>query len=343
MKLIKKFPAELRLDAVTQDWVIIATGRAKRPEMFKKYKEETPDNKDNCPFCAVERMPLPLAAFVKGESVSFSGRNVPSDWSILVVPNKFPAVAPSKIIKEETEGDLYRKVQAVGFHEVIVLKEHDVALTKLSESSIKELIDVYQQRYLTLAREKFVNHIAIFHNHGPSAGASINHPHSQIITTPLVDADLQRAAHAASAYFQKHGECVYCKMNHWELKVKKRLVAENNNFLAVCPFASKSAFEVVISPKNHLSYFEKATEAEKTDLAAILQQVLLKLEKGLGNPDYNYYLYTAPSDGQKYSFYHWNWTIVPKISVQAGFEIGTRMEISTIEPEKAAAYLKNIA
>jgi UDPglucose--hexose-1-phosphate uridylyltransferase len=129
-------------------------------------------------------------------------------------------------------------------------------------------------------------------------------------------------------------------MLDWEIKEKKRIVFENNNFLALCPFASKTAFEVIITPKKHLSYFENITEEEKKDLAEALRLVLKKINKALGNPDYNFYLHTAPCDGEKHNYYHWHWTILPKTSTWGGFEMGTRMEISTIEPEKAAEYLR---
>jgi UDPglucose--hexose-1-phosphate uridylyltransferase len=129
-------------------------------------------------------------------------------------------------------------------------------------------------------------------------------------------------------------------MNEWEKKINKRVVSENEDFIAICPFASKTAFEVIISPKKHFSYFERIIEKEKFGLAEIFQKTMKKIYRGLQNPDYNFYLHTAPCDGQNHEYYHWHWTILPKTSVWAGFEIGTKMEISTIEPEKAAEYLR---
>jgi len=189
-------------------------------------------------------------------------------------------------------------------------------------------------------KKPFVNYISIFHNHGPEAGASQPHPHSQIITTPLIDIDLEKALLNSQRHFKKKKGCVYCRMTKWEMKVKKRVVFENESFLAVCPFASKAAFEVIISPKKHLPYFERITEKEKCQLAEALKTVLNKLYKALNNPSYNFYLKTSPCDGENYDFYHWHFTILPKTGIWAGFEIGTRMEISTIEPEKAAEYLR---
>ncbi len=343
VKRNNKFPSELRYDLVSKDWVVVATGRAKRPEMFKqKSKEHDKQSSKNCPFCLEKNLAKPVLVFNGGKEITNFKGKFPKEWILAVVPNKFPAFIPAKGIKEEIEGGLYKKVSAVGFHEIVLFKDHNLQIAQTPVSRIKSLIDVYQLRYLFLSKEKFVNHISIFHNQGKSAGASIDHPHSQIITTPLVDVDLQRATLNAEKFFKEQGSCIYCLMDKWEMKVKRRLVFENDKFLVVCPFASKTSFEMIISPKNHSAYFEKITEEEKTGLAEAFHAAFFKLDKGLSSPDYNFYLHTAPCDGQKYPFYHWHFTIMPKTSVQAGFEIGTRMEISTIEPEKAAEYLRKI-
>ena len=131
-------------------------------------------------------------------------------------------------------------------------------------------------------------------------------------------------------------------MGKWEMKKKERIVFENKDFLVLCPFASKSAFQMIISPKKHLPYFEKITEKEKWSLAEAFKVTFSKLYKTLHDPAYNFYLHTAPCDGKKHDHYHWHWTILPKTAIWAGFEIGTRMEISTMEPEKAAAILRKI-
>ncbi|GAI55197.1 unnamed protein product, partial [marine sediment metagenome] len=100
--------------------------------------------------------------------------------------------------------------------------------------------------------------------------------------------------------------------------------------------------QMIISPKKHLPYFEKITEKEKWYLAEAFKVAFSKLYKTLNDPAYNFYLHTAPCDGKKYEHYHWHWTILPKTATWAGFEVGTRMEISTIEPERAAAILRKI-
>lgn len=336
---------ELRFDPVNCDWVVIAEGRNKRPEDFVLEKKAVAENGDrDCPFCQIEKTIKPILVFSHNQKMALDEKTaqVPADWTTIVIPNKFPAFWPAKKIVAQTEASFYRRISAVGFHEVVVMKNHELSLAQLSLSEIKELVDVYQERFWALSKEKLINYISVFHNHGQSAGASLNHPHSQIIATSLVDSDLQKPFFNAAKFFQERKTCLFCLMNQKESKLKKRIVLANKDFLAVCPFAPKSNFEVVISPKQHSPYFEAITEEEKNSLAEIFKIVMTKIHHGLANPDYNFYLHTAPCDGGDYPFYHWHWTIRPKTSVAAGFEIGTRMEIITIAPEKAAAYLRKV-
>ncbi|MBM3250680.1 MAG: DUF4931 domain-containing protein [Candidatus Nealsonbacteria bacterium] len=337
-----KFPSELRLDLVSQDWVVIATGRAKRPEAFKKEQRVAEEvSRKDCPFCNIKKRPeRPTLVFFNGSQIPLEENKIPENWTTVVVPNKFPAFLPHPNLNEQIEGKLYKKMNAVGFHEVVITRDHKKQMAQFSVEQVKEVFDVYQQRYSALMKKKFVNHISIFHNHGKEAGASIAHPHSQIITTPLIDIDLQEALSRSRAFHKESKECIYCQMNKWERKIKKRIIFENRDFLAICPFASKTAFQTIISPKKHFAHFELAGEELKWNLSEAFQIALNKIYKGLNDPAYNFYLHSAPCDGQNHDYYHWHWTILPKTSTWAGFEIGTRMEISIIEPERAADYLR---
>ncbi len=336
-----KFPSELRFDLVSKDWVIIATGRARKPSFFKKAKKiKAKISKTNCPFYDLRTQKRPVLAYYKGKEVLFKLGEIPKKWTTIVIPNKYPALLPHSKLEERREGKFYKTMNAIGFAELVLTKDHRKHFPHFQTSEIKEVFEVYQKRYLDLMKKKFVNYISIFHNHGIEAGASQSHPHSQIITTPLIDVDLRKALINSENYFKKNKKCIYCEMNAWEKKVKKRIVFENDLFIAICPFASKAAFQVIISPKKHLAYFEKINGEEKQALAEVFGAVMKALYKGLADPSYNFYMHTAPCDGKDYSYYHWHWTIMPKTAVPAGFEIGTRMEISTIEPEKAADYLR---
>jgi len=351
-----KSPSELRFDLISKDWVVIATGRARRPETFKREKRIYGvaggwRPKKLCPFCQISSQKTPTLIFSHGRKIPVTG-GIPKDWTTIVIPNKYPAFLPSPKLEKRMEGKFYQTINAVGFHEVVVTRDHKKSMAQFPIEGVKEVIDVYQERYLDLMKKPFVDYVSIFHNHGLEAGASILHPHSQIITTPLIDTDLKKALFNSRKYFKVHKKCIYCQMNKWEQKTRKRVVFENKEFLVICPFASKAAFETIISPKRHLSNFEKITEKEKWQLAEAFKAALSRLYKGLSDPAYNFYLHTAPCDGAKprsgratfsgvdYSHYHWHWTILPKTAIWAGFEIGTRMEISTIEPEKATEYLR---
>jgi len=332
----KKFPSELRLNRNSGDWVVIATGRARRPDSFKKDKRQRKRVfKKDCPFCNISEQENPVLVYKDGKEIDFLSKN----WTTLVLPNKYPAFVFSNELNRKKCDGLFETMNAVGFHEVIITRDHDKSLALLPKEHVKEVIDVYAQRYTDLIKKEIVNYVSIFHNHGPEAGASIYHPHSQLIAMPLIDIDLKDAL-AKARKFKKSKECIYCKMNEWEMKQRERIVYENDDFIAICPFASKAAFQVIISPKRHLAFFEKITEKEKVNLADIFKIVLAKLHKALGDPPYNFYLHSAPSDGNDHSYYHWHWTILPKTSVWAGFELAVGIEISTIEPEKAAAYLR---
>jgi len=328
----QKTVSELRFDLVSKDWVVIATGRARRPDDFKKQKttEEAPPESD-CPFCHLETQLEPLLFLPSKDD----------NWEVVVVPNKFPAFSFGDDLRERAVGP-YQVMDGVGFHEVLIFRDHKKSLAEFPPEKVKIVIDAYQERYLELMNEPTVNYVSVFHNHGREAGASIFHPHSQIIALPVLDPDIRRSLDNSLHFFKTHGKCVHCTMLEWDLEEKSRIIFANDLFVAVAPFASRVAFEVRIYPKEHKAYFERIKENEKEKLAEVLQAVLGKIHKGLSGPAYNFFIHTAPCDGKSYDHYHWHLEIMPKTSIWAGFELGTGIQISTIEPEKAAEYLRNI-
>jgi len=350
MKKENSIHPELRFDPLGRDWVIVARKRAFRPDSFKRKEEIEIPPKENCPFCNLEKDTKVLLAFNQGQEIKISTDETIStleeknNWTTIVIPNKYPALEPD-IPEYKKKIGFYELISAKGFHEVVIYKDHIKNLSLFNLDEIKEVLDVYQKRYLEISKNKFIKYISIFHNHGKTAGASIFHCHSQIIATPLIDVDLFQALKSAKRYYAKEKKCIYCVSNKWEERQKKRIVFENKYFLAICPFASKVPFEIIITPKKHTPFFEKISEEEKKYLAEAFLVVLKKLYKGLSNPDYNFYLHTAPCDHQnfkKYHYYHWHWTFLPKTSTPAGFEFGAKMEIVTITPEEAADYLRKI-
>lgn len=331
MKSFSKPSSELRFDIVSNDWVVIATGRAQRPEVFTKRKKERVPSAKNCPFCHID---------IEKEKILYQ-YPLAKRWRVISIPNKYPAFSRGKHLDKKNVGP-YKRINGIGFHEVVVFRNHIKELGQFSTKEMKEVIDCYHERYLDLMNEKFVNYVAIFNNKGRDAGASIYHPHSQIVAIPTIDADLRRSLKGSRDFFNAHKKCVHCAMVEWDLKDKKRIIFENKEFVVLAPFVPRVAFEIRIYPKDHLPYFERITNSQREYLAEAFKEALYRLYKALNSPPYNFFLHAAPCDGKNYDCYHWHWEILPKTQIFAGFELGTGIEISTIEPESVAEFLKKV-
>lgn len=340
-----KHISELRQDIVTGDWVLVATGRARRPNEFAKHAVRgKPQPKKGCPF---ERL-LPAAVLVydrRGDNFRLTGKDkryLEKNWWIQVVPNKYPAFGRGLCGIERRTGPYFWQ-DGVGFHDVVVSRDHNQPVASMSREEVAVILRAYRDRYLLLKDEDCIEYISIFYNHGREAGASIYHPHSQIIAAPVIPPDVSRSLRGSAEYFRKNKKCPHCVMLEFELKDKKRIIHMNKDFAAFCPFVPRQAFEIRIFPRRHQSRFEKVTESEIHSLAEVLQGALVRLERGLSDPAYNFFIHTAPTYGVgKEEYYHWHIEIIPKTSIWAGFEIGTGIEISTIAPETAAQFLRKI-
>jgi len=326
--------SELRQDLVTGDWVVIATGRAKRPKEFSEHKRQKmkEDPKKPCFFCFPEETGQEKDVLIYQDSEG--------GWTLRVIPNKYPAFSRGGRVKHAEEGP-YFMMDGVGYHEIIVTRDHEKQIAELDTYKVAEIFDAYQDRYISLMNKKSVNFIEIFHNHGVEAGASITHPHSQLVAVPVISPYINLELNGAEDYWRANKKCVYCTMVEWEMEHKKRVVFENDEFLVFCPFASRMAFETWVIPKKHKPYFERTSVESKVKAGEALQVAISKIFKGLNDPAYNFYIHTSPCDGKDYPHYHWHIEIIPHTSTWAGLEMATGIEISTIRPEDSAEYLRN--
>ncbi len=332
--------SELRQDLVTGDWVVIANSRGKRPNAKKMAQpawedKDIPKEKD-CLFCD------PIKTKQEPDVLIYEDNN--NEWTTRVFPNKYPAFKPlakNKRIKHLEEGP-YFLMDGVGYHELIVTRDHNRQLGQLEVEEIAEVLDAYQTRYLELMNKKFVRYIEIFHNYGKAAGGSIYHPHSQLMAIPVISPYINSELRGAKQYKREREECVYCAMIKEEQKVQKRVVYENDEFIAFCPFASRRAYEVWVMPKKHQPYFERLTDEEKLSAGEVLKEVLRRIRKRLNGVAYNFYLHTSPCDGKDYHSFHWHFEILPKTSIWAGFELSTGIEINAVAPEMAAKELREV-
>ncbi len=328
---------EFRQNMVSKEWVIIATERAKRPDQFLQKKGERPrlpPYREDCPFCpGNESMtPPPLLTIEKDGS-----------WSLRVVPNKFAALQSHLTTQRKHEGR-FLKADGFGIAEVIIETPfHNRTIATMDLDEVKNTIRAYKKRYLSLAETGKIDLITIFRNYGERAGTSLEHPHSQIIATPIVPPHVRNPLYQSQLACDTYGDCIYCGMMEEEKHQQVRIVEETPFFLVLCPFASRSPFETRIYPKIHRSSFVSISEEELLELAKVLQRTLKRLYYGLNDPDYNYIIRSAPIEDTDVKYHHWYLVIVPKLTTPAGFEIGTGIYINTTLPEQCAEFLRGIS
>jgi UDPglucose--hexose-1-phosphate uridylyltransferase len=326
---------ELRYNYVSREWVIIATERAKRPKDFIKAKKEDgviPEYKDNCPFCPGNEKLTPEETFRLGGD----------RWKVRCVYNLYGALS-SKAKLERKIGGFYMSIDGFGNHEVIIEHpRHNTCIALMSDEEVANIIRAYKQRYISIQAIKGIESIVIFKNHGPQAGTSLEHPHSQLIATPIVPPQIRGRLEQAASYFDITGRCIFCLTLEEELKAKCRVVLETKNFVSFLPYAGVSPFLTWIFPRRHMSGFAEINDDEIQDLAANLRRVLRKLYYGLDNPDFNYTVRSIPVKEKESEYFHWYISIIPRLSQPAGFELGSGMFINTSLPEEGAEFLRQV-
>lgn len=328
--------SELRFNLINREWVVIASDRAKRPRDFikekKAAKEPVPYRKD-CPFCPGNETLSPEETFRLGDA---------DNWKVRCIPNKFPAL--SQNWKLERHPSLFGNlISGFGAHEVVIEHpRHDAIIALMSECEVEDIIRTYKNRYDFMRKIKGVEVVTIFKNHGPSAGTSQEHPHSQIIATPIVPPQIRNRVDSSIRYFDLVGGCVFCQSLENELKESKRVIMESEHFAAFLPFAGASPFATWIFPRRHMASFSLINDAEIKDMARALKFVLSRLYYGLDNPDFNYTIRSIPVHENDVEYFHWYLSIIPRISQPAGFELGSGMFINASIPEDSAEFLRQV-
>jgi UDPglucose--hexose-1-phosphate uridylyltransferase len=201
----------------------------------------------------------------------------------------------------------------------------------------------YRERYLALREDPRFKLIIIFKNHGRGAGTSLEHPHSQLVATPIVPLNIRHRFEKAASHFDDNGTCVYCDLIREGLRVPTRLLQETERFVAFHPFASRAPFETWILPKEHHASFGSISMRDAKEFAGVLKTTLLQLYRGLNNPDYNYIIHTAPTKDEHEEYFHWHLQILPRLVTPAGFELGTGIFINTALPEQTAEFIRNLS
>lgn len=337
---------ELRHDPIQKRWVIIATERARRPSDFRIERDEGGDGK--CPFCyGNEGMTPPeIRALRHGSPANTPG------WKVRVVPNKFPALRIEGELDRAAVGQ-YDRMNGIGAHEVIIeTPNHDRDLADLPLDEIGQVLAMYRDRIVDLRNDPRFRYVLVFRNRGSAAGASLAHPHSQLIATPVTPRTVAMELESARNHFMAKERCIFCDIIAQELATHSRIVAADADFVSWCPYASRFPFEVMLAPRRHGHDFGAMDDGAIAGLARHLREVLQRIKRSLDDPPYNYMLHTAPAYHLKprrpgywstiEMDWHWHLEILPRLTKTAGFEWGTGFYINPTPPEDAARFLREV-
>jgi UDPglucose--hexose-1-phosphate uridylyltransferase len=343
---------ELRRDPILNRYVIIAENRAARPGAEVGWAMTTDAESTaklvgtahpTCPFCPGNEHETPDEILaLRGDATQ---QNQPG-WRVRVVPNKYPAlerdvVPPPHRGTDGPQSLFFQASPAVGAHEVIIdTPRHVTTVGALRDLEFAELLSVVQSRLLALREDPRLKHALVFKNVGRAGGASIEHVHTQLMATDFVPSLVVEELRSARAFFAEHRQCLFCRMIAAEREQGVRVVAESAGYLAICPYASRFAYELWILPKRHASHFESIPAADVSDLASFTRHSIATIEQLSQPTAYNFFLHSNPFDSVAIEHYHWHIEVVPRLTIAAGYEWGSGCAINPVSPEAAAAVLR---
>ncbi len=338
---------ELRRGPIGDRWVIVAPIRGKRPSDFLAAGERSKElSEAECPFCPgnEDKTPPEIYRVSKPDG----------SWQVRVVPNKFPALSDdcSETGKLIVDG-LYQRMDGQGRHEVIIESpDHRKGIAQLPLKEVQKIVDTFAVRLEQIKKDSRCRFVLIFENHGKAAGASLNHPHAQIVATPIVPQVIDKELQEAHSYYKDKGECLFCDVLKTELRSGERIIEQTDDYVVYAPYDSCFPFEMKIMPRKHAHDFSDISAGERREFADILKRTLHRLRGLLNDPPYNLMLHTAPNvsaGSNKHDYwptmehsYHWQVTIIPRLTVMAGLEHATGFFINPVPPEEAAQYLREV-
>lgn len=327
---------ELRKDPISGRWVIISVERGKRPADFTSPSQKRKTG-GFCPFCPGNEHTTP------GEIISFRPASTApnsSGWSLRVVPNKFPALQIHGELNKMGEG-VFDKMSGIGAHEVVIeTSDHMLSLATMPQRSVEDVLWAYHFRLTDLKKDMRLKYALIFKNEGEIAGSSLEHTHTQLIALPIVPKTVREEMESAKKYYDSKERCIFCDIINQEIEADKRVIYENDKYVALSPFAPRDPFETWILPKKHESCFSPQDKSF-SGLAEILQRILKQLDRVLDSPPYNFIIHTSPFKEENNDYYHWHIEIIPRLLKRAGFEWGSGFYINPTPPEEATKFMRD--
>jgi len=324
---------ELRRDPITAEWVILATGRGKRPHAPEP-AQATDQPDEDCPFCPghEERTPPEICA------MRAEGECDKPGWQIRVIPNRFPILVsgvPRAGVERAVSPD---RRPALGTSEVIVdTPVHNKPPWMVGAGQTQAMLEMYRDRILALKQEGRASYVHIIRNHGAAAASSLEHPHSQLFGLPFIPPTIDVELDGFVFAYPGTGGCVMCDIIEETLEEGQRVIGATDHFLAFTPFASRLPYEAWIVPRTHEFRYEKCENLP--ELAELMTSVMNRYRERLGDPPLNYWIHNYPLHGESRPF-HWHIEIMPRLTMAGGLELGAGVWVNTISPEDAAAQLR---
>lgn len=337
--------SHLRYNKIKDAWVAIASERVRRPNDFELSSGEVYDI--NSPFIYGNEHLTPNEIYsIRHDN---SKPNTPG-WLTRVVPNKYNAFDINKDLLTKRDG-FYDTMSGFGAHEIIIdTPRFPSTIFDFSAQELELVLLTAQRRILDLSKDVRLFYFQLFKNHGPLAGASLSHPHTQLIALPFIPPDIEREIETSRDYYERYGRCLLMDIVSEELKAKERVVYESEHFVAYCPFAAFFPFEIVICLKAKSVDFTETELLLIREFSEVLQKVLHLLNLSLKNVAFNLLFKLVPPtrDSRRFGYYHhmdefyqWRAIIVPRTTIPAGLELGCGVFINSVAPEDSAKFLRN--
>ena len=338
--------SHFRFCRLTECSVIIAENRLRKPDMITVVSDKSEDDLKHCPFEYGNESLSGNEIFAIREKESVKNG---MGWKTRVVPNLYHALSVEET-KENRRVGFFERQNGLGAHEVIIeTPHHHISMNHYKTEEFENYIKTIIARIDDLEKDKRLEYIQVFKNCGKYAGASMPHPHSQIIATPFIPKDIKERLEIQKAYFEKHGRSLVGDLVDEEIRFNERIIYENGTFFAFAPYASCFPFEVLIAPKLPLAKITQLSIYQINDLALVLEFVFKRLYRELGDFPFNMLFFNMPPVSAQNDpdffyrmeeYYRFTLHITPRIYQLAGFEISTGMYINPISPELAAMRLR---
>lgn len=321
--------SQLRLDPLTGRWVVMSMERSGRPFAFMPRSLPVEGDPGRpCPFCPDQFDAHPPSVEVVGPD---------GQWQVRILPNLYPAFDGSAAMAVSNLGPVYTQAPASGIHEVVVIDPHHrTTFADLNDSQSAMVMQALAERIEQHAAVPGLRYSQAIVNAGREAGASLEHPHGQLLGMPFVPREI---TDELAGFARFAGNCLMCTTIEAEESAGHRVVFADDDIQVVCPFWSGTPFEMLVSPRVHAARIHDASPESLAGVGRGLQRALNALRWNLGDVPYNVAFHAAPYRAS--ADFHWHAHVLPKVTTRAGFELGTGVLINVVPPEQAALDLRS--